>query len=43
MWPALSELILMGDTQKPQILAGDHSKEFGFLRGEAMGESQALL
>lgn len=33
MWPALSGLILMGDTQKPEVLAGDHSEEFGFLLG----------
>ena len=38
VWPAFSGLILTGDTQKHEILAGcgDHKKVFAFLLGEAL-------
>lgn len=45
MWPALSGLILVGDTLKHKLLTGcgDLNKEFGFLLGkEAIGATKAL-
>ena len=42
MWPVLSVRILVGDTRKPQVFAGNHSKEFGFLLGGKPRESPQL-